>query len=92
MEEAVKKGCCRTLDQVAEATGALLGKACHVVNPSGQCCGPEVKAAVVKALRLAGFSEDSEEVHAVLGEAVDRCRRRFGLNPMAHGEKCCQLN
>ncbi len=79
VEEIAVKGCCRTLDEVADATGALLGKACHIVNPSGQCCGEEVKAAVLKGLALAGFSDESTEVLNVLTENVDHCRSRFGL-------------
>lgn len=83
VEEVAVKRCCRTLDDVAGATGALLGKACHMVNPSGRCCGAEVKQAILKAMRLAGFPNDSPEVRGLLAENVDHCRSRFGLEPAA---------
>jgi len=86
LEEVVAKGCCHSLDQVAEATDAFLGKACHIVNPSGRCCGPEVKAAIVKALRLAGFSDESVEVQTLLAENVNHCRARFGLDGMGNAK------
>ncbi|MBI4415598.1 MAG: hypothetical protein HY557_01270 [Euryarchaeota archaeon] len=79
MEEVAVKGCCRTMDEVAAATGALLGKACHIVNPSGKCCGDEVREAILKALRTAGFSDDAPEVLKLLEEDVDHCRSHCGL-------------
>lgn len=86
MEEVAIKRCCRTLDQVAETTGALLGKACHIVNPSGQCCGTEVKGAILNAMYLAGFTKDTPEVQRLMSENVDHCRSRFGLGTVASRE------
>jgi len=79
IQEVATKRCCLTLDEVAAVTGALLGKACHIVNSSGRCCGPEVKAAVLKGLRVAGFSDYTQEVQELLAEDVEHCRSRFGL-------------
>lgn len=86
VEEIAVKRCCRTVDEVADATGALLGKACHIMNPSGQCCGAEVKATIVKGLQLAGFADDSLEVRAVIAENVDHCRSRRGLGQVPSAE------
>lgn len=67
-EEVVAKGCCRTAEDVREATRACTGKACHVVNPEGRCCGDHLRASVLRALRAAGYEEQSEAYRAVLAE------------------------
>ncbi|MGQ0535959.1 MAG: hypothetical protein ACT4PT_07790 [Methanobacteriota archaeon] len=55
--EVAEKRCCRTLRDVERATRARTGRACHVMNPRGRCCGPQVRRAINKGLRAIGEPE-----------------------------------
>ena len=41
-----------TLQEIKQYTGARTGKLCHITNPSGRCCGPQVNEIIAKGLKL----------------------------------------
>lgn len=57
LAEVAEKQCCTSLEQVEQATGARTGKACNYTNPTGACCGPEVRAVINKGLVAAGRAD-----------------------------------
>lgn len=64
--DAVLAGEVRTSEDAKRITKACTGKACHIVNPGGICCGDQLRDAVALGLELAGA--DREEVEAALQE------------------------
>lgn len=52
--DSITTGGAETLHDVQKATKANTGKACHVLNPSGVCCEPQIRAVIAKGLTLAG--------------------------------------
>lgn len=81
LAEVAEKRCCTTLEDVERATRARRGKACKYTNPTGSCCGPEVRAAINKGLLEIGrgdlLIEETEEQlasdRACCGEAGEAC-------------------
>lgn len=68
--EVAEKGCCTTLDEVQRATRANTGKACHVTNPSGNCCERDVLAVIAKGLAAAGKADRLGDFKALEGCCV----------------------
>ncbi|HKZ43166.1 MAG TPA: hypothetical protein VJ044_19570, partial [Candidatus Hodarchaeales archaeon] len=52
LDEILIKKCCTSLEDVKKYTGARTGKFCHITNPSGRCCGPQVNETIAKGLEL----------------------------------------
>jgi hypothetical protein len=68
--EVSEKGCCSTLEDVQRMTRANTGKACHVTNPSGNCCEREILAVIAKGLAAAGKTGKMPEFQALEGCCV----------------------
>ncbi len=63
--------CCTSLEDIKKYTGARTGKLCHINNPSGRCCGPQVNEIINKGLNL--LKEDSSLVQSVLKTVHSGC-------------------
>lgn len=70
LREVIEKSCCTTLEDVQRMTGANTGKACHVTNPSGNCCERDILAVIAKGLAAAGKVGKMPEFQALEGCCV----------------------
>ena len=71
LDEILDKRCCTTLEDIKQYTGARTGKFCHITNPSGRCCGPQVNEIIAKGLHL--LHEDSSLAQEVLKTVHSGC-------------------
>ncbi|MHA2363518.1 MAG: (2Fe-2S)-binding protein [Candidatus Hodarchaeales archaeon] len=60
-----------TLNDIKQYTGARTGKICHITNPSGRCCGPQVNEIIAKGLLL--LEADKEVQEEVLDKVHSGC-------------------
>ena len=61
LDEIVVTKRATTLQEIKEYTGARTGRLCHITNPSGRCCGPQVNQVIAKGLKLLGEALDVQE-------------------------------
>jgi len=71
LDEILTNKCCTTLEDIKKYTGARTGKFCHITNPSGRCCGPQVNEIIAKGLTL--LNEDSSLAQDVLRTVHSGC-------------------
>ena len=71
LDEIIDKKCCTTLKDIKKFTGARTGKFCHITNPSGRCCGPQVNKIIAKGLQL--LNEDSTLAQELLQKVHSGC-------------------
>ena len=71
LDEILDKKCCTSLEDIKQYTGARTGKLCHITNPSGRCCGPQVNEIIAKGLSL--LQEDSLLAQTVLKTVHSGC-------------------
>ena len=71
LDEILINKCCTTLEDIKKYTGARTGKLCHITNPSGRCCGPQVNETIATGLKL--LKEDSTLVQDVLQTVHSGC-------------------
>ncbi|MHA1992581.1 MAG: (2Fe-2S)-binding protein [Candidatus Hodarchaeales archaeon] len=71
IDEIVVKQCCTSLEDIKKYTGARTGKLCHITNPSGRCCGPQVNEIISKGIQL--LSKEKESVELVLEQIHNGC-------------------
>lgn len=71
IDEIVIKKCCSSLEDIKKYTGARTGKLCHIRNPSGRCCGPQVNEVISKSIEL--LSQEEESVDKVLEQIHSGC-------------------
>ena len=71
LDEILDKKCCTSLEDIKKYTGARTGKLCHITNPSGRCCGPQVNEIIAKGLSL--LQEDSLLAQSVLKTVHSGC-------------------
>ena len=71
LDEILVKKCCTSLEDVKKYTGARTGKFCHIYNPSGRCCGPQVNEIINKGLAL--LQKDSSLAQEVIHTVHSGC-------------------
>ena len=71
LDEILYKKCCTSFEDIKQYTGARTGKLCHITNPSGRCCGPQVNEIIAKGLSL--LQEDSMLAQNVLKTVHSGC-------------------
>jgi len=71
LDEILVNKCCSTLEDIKKYTGARTGKFCHITNPSGRCCGPQVNEIIANGLKL--LHEDSSLAQEVLETVHSGC-------------------
>ncbi len=69
-EEMVDKHCCDSLIDIQEYTGANKGKDCKITNPSGRCCGAQIK----EIIEWIQQNRRNDVKPPVLEEAVSCCK------------------
>ena len=71
LDEIVVKRCCTSLADIQKFTRARTGRLCHITNPSGRCCGPQVNETISKGIRLANGNKELQK--AILEEVHSGC-------------------
>ncbi len=69
-EEMVVRQCCDSLIDIQNYTGANKGKDCKITNPSGRCCGKQIKE-IIEWIKT---HKRQDVIAPVLEEAVACCK------------------
>ena len=80
LDEILVNQCCTSLEDIKKYTGAHTGKLCHITNPSGRCCGPQVNELIAKGLQL--LYEESflaQDLLRTVHSGCDYCKHEVGF-------------
>jgi hypothetical protein len=72
LDEIVVNKRASSLDDIKKYTGARTGKLCHITNPSGRCCGPQVNEVIAKGLLLLE-NPNAEFINNILEQVHSGC-------------------
>lgn len=85
LDELINKQCCDSLIDIQEFTGANTGKNCAITNPTGRCCGKQIKEIIEFA------KESRTEIAAPLLEEAESCCAKIDENANNFYEKELEL-
>ncbi|KKK74498.1 hypothetical protein LCGC14_2883150, partial [marine sediment metagenome] len=71
LDEIVTTKRATSLEDIKKYTGARTGKLCHINNPSGRCCGPQVNEVIAKGIEL--LSEETNVQETILETVHSGC-------------------
>jgi bacterioferritin-associated ferredoxin len=78
LDELLVKQCCDSLKDIQEYTGANLGHDCKITNPSGRCCGSQIKELLnwAKKQKLLIHAPLLEEANSCCNAIIDKTKKK----------------